>query len=188
MKHLLTYLLISLACVTYSQNFKVEKEHRVEPQQVPKKAQIEISANFPEQAVKWIKEQSDAGISFETKFRKDGHLFSIEFDESGSYQDTEIKVGFSELRDSIQQNLTAYFQTKYRKFKIHKIQLQFIQPIPEVLEYWNNPAESDLLPNFEIEYYGKTESKELWEREFDHQGNFISKRKIVTKPTDNLSY
>lgn len=185
---ILYLMLLVLGHSLFAQDYKLEKEERIEREKVPNQAILAIDDSFPNQNVKWFLEQSDSGQSYEAKFRLGGHLFSVEFSEAGVLQDTEIKVSLKELDTMVRTNLLTFFEENYSKYKIHKIQLQFIQSIPEVLAYWESPAKSNLLPNFEIEYYGKSESKELWEGEFDQKGQLISKRRIVTKASDNLSY
>lgn len=188
MKHTFTIMLICVVHLAFTQDGKIEKEQQVESSEVPKIAFDRVSKNFPEQKIKWFKELSDKGISFEAKFQNDDHFFSIEFSRDGDLQDTEITVRFDEVHEKVKSNLISYFDENYTKHKILKVQLRFNQPITEVINYWENPLKSTLLPQFEIEYIGKNESKNLWEGEFDSKGNLISKRKVITKSSDTLSY
>ncbi|HCX21812.1 MAG: hypothetical protein CMB80_22110 [Flammeovirgaceae bacterium] len=185
-KHLFIVCFIGCSLALSAQDIKIEIESRVAVSEVPKKALEKIKEHFPSSQAKWYKEESESGISFEAKFKVKEHLLSIEFGDDGVLQDTEITIKWKELEPSIQRSLLWYFEDSFDKYKLHKIQLQYTQPLAQVAEHLLSG--NSLIPTYEIEFFGKNESKDLWEGEFNESGEFISKRKIITKPSDTLQY
>ena len=81
------------------------------------------------------------------------------------------------------------FGSNFLKYRIRKIQQQWTGT-PDDLEDATDENEIDNITiRYEIEFYGRNEEeRSLWEGLFDNRGNFIEKRKVILRPTDNLNF
>ena len=169
---------------------KVEVERRVDATEVPTAAQEWVSAAYEQpRRLRWIHEESGDGLSYEAKLKHQGRWHSVEFGEDGQLQDIEIIVRTRELPNAVRQPIRAYLDSTYARHRIKKIQRQLTGP-PDVLQQVIRGQEtSEITVRYEIEFYGKDDQeKALWEGLFDDTGRPVSKRRIVLRPTDNLTY
>lgn len=188
MKVLFTLAFCLIAVLVFAQA-KIEKEYGVASEEVPEVALNQVLPYFPSGLnIKWFREESESGTSYEAKFAYKSHIVSIEFSENGLLEDTEVKVRWKEVKPETREKIEQYFSDNYRRYKIYKVQRQYLQPLEKVSQYLQNDKPEAIEHNFEIEFYGKENRKELWEGLFDQSGNCLSKRKIILKPTDHLQY
>ncbi len=178
----------------FAQEVKIEKEHRVAVSEVPSAAVEWLSTTFPQlKKVKWYLEESSRNEtdeltqSFEAKFKRKGRLVSVEFSSLGLVEDVETDKSLHSLNLEIRKNLLESFQD-IPKFKLIKLQEQWSHEDPVSLQGAILEDRIDrITTRYEIEFKAKFESEHAtWEGLFDQNGQLISRRKIVLRPTDNL--
>ncbi len=184
--HLVFFLGLSGFC--FSQE-KIEKEVSVKAQEVPSAARVWLKDAFEStKNPRWFMEYSQAGKSFEAKFRSKDHFYSVEFDSVGNVQDVEIEIDKSEIASEVWQEINAYFDTQYEQVKVEKIQRQYTGS-PEALEdFFDEEERENLTVKYEIVFQGKKGQWELWEALFDDAGRFESILKVQIRPNDNLIF
>jgi hypothetical protein len=188
-RHSASVLLILGNFTLFAQD-KIEIERGIHASEVPSVARDWLSKTYASaHRLHWYLEKSSDGISYEAKLRQRGAWHSVEFDETGTLQDVEIRVTTNALPEPVRQGMVAYFDTTYAKHRIRKIQQQLTGP-PEAVRaaVQGSPAEG-VNYRYEVEFYGKNDrSNALWEGLFDNQGQLLERRRIVLRPTDNLVY
>jgi hypothetical protein len=121
----ITFLLVLvLACKSFSQE-KFEKEYRIQEDKVPEKAKSFVNKFQFDKKIKWFAEESQDGKTIEAKSYLEEYKYSIEFLENGNLIDVEKEVEFTELPKSLQQKIKNSLASKYEKFKIKKLQIQY---------------------------------------------------------------
>lgn len=173
------YLIFSLFYFeSYSQQ-KFEKEIRVKAYQIPNKALQFIQNIDFDTKVKWYKEISNDGITYEAKSYYLKNLFSLEFSESGDLIDIEKKVKFRELPVITKNKILTSLQTRFNKFKIKKTQIQYIGNDGVLKELFKIKTSQNFKfqVNYEIIIKGK-KVKNYFFYEFLFDNNGIVKRKL----------
>lgn len=185
-----TSLLLAITNFTLSAQDKTEVERGVPATEAPSVARDWLHGTYSRtKRLRWYLERSSDGISYEAKFRHRGAWHSVEFDNTGSLQDIEIRVNFSSLPEWVQEGMVAYFDTTYTKYRVQKVQQQLTGTPKAVRAVIRNQPIGKVTFRYEVEFYGKNDqSKALWEGLFDDQGQLLQRRKIVLRPTDNLNY
>lgn len=168
---------------------KLEKERRIGPGEVPSPASSWVQTVFSDvRNLKWYFEETSGNPSYEAKFRRNHHHYSVEFTTEGKLEDVEILLSWDELEPSVQQAITCYFEENYRRFRVKKIQHQ-LSGAPKAIEsFLRGEKQQEVLEGYEIIFYGKTSTKDLWEGQFDQRGTFLEKRKVILRPANNLTY
>ena len=103
---------------------KFEREFRVSEEEVPPKALEAFQNSLFTNKIKWYKEISNEGISFEAKTKKQKTRFSIEFDSLGILQDIEVKTPFADIPDEGRKAIKIHLSDEFEKWKIVKTQFQ----------------------------------------------------------------
>lgn len=182
-------LFILISFQSYAQE-KIEREIGVKKDEVPQAA-VEFMEDAFEGArkIKWYYEETSGKQSYEAKLKWEGRLNSVEFNTNGLIEDIEKEYDLKELDPSVQQQLQEWFGSNFLKYRIRKIQQQWTGT-PDDLEDATDENEIDNITiRYEIEFYGRNEEeRSLWEGLFDNRGNFIEKRKVILRPTDNLNF
>jgi hypothetical protein len=119
--HILWLILIGYK--SFSQE-KFEKEYRIKENSVPEKAKVFVNKFKFDKKIKWFAEESQDGKTIEAKSYLEGYKYSIEFLENGNLIDVEKEIEFIELTKSFQQKIKNSLASKYKKFKIKKLQIQ----------------------------------------------------------------
>ncbi len=186
----LPFLSLFLAVINLNAQEKVEEEYRVKESEVPVQAQKWIHGTFGEmKGIKWYYEKSSGKASYEAKLKSDRKVYSIEFDTMGVIEDVEQKYEWNELESDIKTNLTKYFRSNYIKYKIIKIQKQYVGTATDLKNYIRQNEKEGITVNYEIEFHGKTQTEnELWECLFSSNGELLQKKKIILKPANNLEF
>ncbi|MDN3690758.1 hypothetical protein [Cyclobacterium jeungdonense] len=169
---------------------KTEREFRVKAEEVPEAAKRWVIQAFnPSNKIKWFYEETSGKSSFEAKFSHDRLNHSVEFDLSGKIEDVEVQVKWTELPEKIQDAITAYFESKFSKFRIEKVQVQYTGEPNEMIK-WAKTASSGLIQTrYEVEFYGESENaKKLWEGLFDENGKMLNLREIILPAASNLFF
>ncbi|APU67863.1 hypothetical protein [Christiangramia flava] len=187
-KLVLLFLLISVS--VFSQNEKAEKEESINRTEMPEKAQQYLAENLPQHArkVRYYFETDGDRKSYEAKFKFQKHRYSVEFSAPGQLEDIEIEVDHNELDEEIFQKISRHIDRENERFRIEKIQLQFLPDttgkLPlEKVGFQAQPA------NYELIVATKNSGKlEKFEMTFDAQGNFVKKRKATRISYDYLIF
>ncbi len=182
------FIIILVLCSwqTLASQTKNESEQRIKLSEFPKKAQDVIEA-LPSNSkrIKFYKETDGGKESFEAKFKYNKRYYSLEFSKEGDIEDIEVITKLKHIKQTSKHQLVKYFEASFDKYKIIKIQEQFI--------FKKNNAESkfveevltkdiNLSPNFEIIAEVKNESKRnIREFTFDSKGKFLNFR--ILNPT-----
>jgi len=169
---------------------KFEKESRISEEEIPAIAKSFIKEIQSEKKVRWYMEQSQSGTSIEAKFTSARKDYSIEFDSLGSIEDIEIIIDWNEIAEGVTQNIRQEMNSKFEKWKIRKIQIQYTGDREVLLELGKNkkPTE-DYVIKYEIVVKGKKEGRpKLFEMTFSEQGEFLKSSTIIFKNTDILEY
>ena len=169
---------------------KVEVERRIDAADVPTLARQWVSETYDQaRRLRWIYEESGDGLSYEAKLKHRRRWHSVEFGQDGTLQDVEIIVRGRELPEAVRRPVRAYLDSTYTRHRIKKIQRQLTGSPDIVRQAIRDRQASNVTERYEIEFYGKDErEKALWEGLFDDAGRLLRKRKVVLRPTDNLTY
>ena len=182
----LVFFLLPVACIA---QVKYEREYRLKPSEVNAQAQAYIDSFAFDKKVKWYREESLTGASLEAKTCYKGQRYSVEFDTTGVLQDLEVEVKFSALRQDVQAAVAMRFDADFKRWKIRKVQRQFIGSPGSVRKASLEGASAEGVEiNYEIVVRGLKDLTELFEYTFDQAGVMISAKLIVLAPTDNLEY
>ncbi|MEO6000592.1 MAG: hypothetical protein ABIN89_27335 [Chitinophagaceae bacterium] len=155
------------------------------------KARTYVENLFPKsKKIKWYWEENLQGVSIEAKINENKKTYSIKFDTLGALHDVELTQKFLELAIDVQQNITNYFQNQYDRYKIRKIQIQWIGD-PDVLRSLIKKEETNkkYTTRYEIEFSGrKNKDLESYESLFDDGGKHMETKQIITRNLNHLIY
>lgn len=169
---------------------KIEREYKIKPSGVPAKALTFIDESFSKVKVNWYMEQSAGGKSIEAKIRKDGTLYSVEFDTLGNIQDVEVLVKFKEIPDALRQIIERNLVEQFSRFKVQKTQKQWIGK-PKVLQSLIKgvkPGEKHQT-NYELVVTGKKNRHiDNYELLFNQTGLLVRQQKIVESNQQHLLF
>lgn len=185
-------ILLSLPALSFSAlcQDKYEREIRIKTNEVPKKALRFVDSLSFQSKIKWYKEFSSNGYSFEAKTRKSHDKYSIEFSENGDFEDLEIEIDSLQLPKSGYSKMIDYFDSENSTYKIIKIQQQYSGNASAVLNYFLNEKRGiKLIIKYEIVLSRKEEGTfVMYEYLFDEDGEFEKRSRIMLNMTDNLEY
>ena len=158
LKIFLVFVLILQLNFGYGQ-YKYEREKRVKESEVPEFSYQYINSQNFTKKIKWYREESQDGISYEAKVRHRGYLWSIEFSDNGQIQDAEMKIKSGQLNPEIQEQLFSSLRKTYQRFRIEKIQLQWEGNESYISSILNLDKFQDSEFKFEIVCYIKENGK-----------------------------
>ncbi len=182
--------ILAILSFSISAQTKMEKEYRVKQDKVPENAQKWIIQNFPEaKKVKWYQEISNGKTTFEAKLQWNKTPYSVEFDSVGTIEDVEMTIDFEEIELTTRKTIEQYFLGNYKKHKVLKVQKQFTGNLSQFRQYLENPNQTGITTNYEVEFQGITpESNELYEALFNQSGQLIQRKTIKTEANINLDF
>jgi hypothetical protein len=189
MRIFILFLFLSVPMLCQGQT-KVEKESAVSASEVPTKAVDWVNRAYPEKnRLKWYKEVSSGGISFEAKLKYCGRWHSVEFSDEGHLEDVEIDHKLDELPQSFQEALEQYLQKNYQRHRVYKVQVQLSgdsQLVAKAIQAGKLPQ---LTIRYELEYFGRVQDEdETWEGLFDADGTPRQQRKVKQSTHANLVF
>lgn len=188
------FLIVFLATSTYAGNLfaqdKFEKESRIKENHVPKKALEFLESLNYSTRIKWYREEGLIKESIEAKFRHNKTNYSVEFDSLGNIEDIEIEVNFEELDSEVKNKLIFQFKADCLKYKIVKVQKQYLGNENLLLTLCQNCEKSNLLEiNYElIIKCNQNKQVDLFEYLFNKNGVLLNKYRIVFKNSSHLEY
>lgn len=189
MKYIPPVLILFIPLLAICQE-KIEREYRIKQEEVPQPAIDFIIKTYSDSLkVKWYKEESDKGKSYEAKLKWNDNKHSVEFGLDGLVQDIEIEAGVESIPEEILKKVESELEANFTKYKIRKIQVQYSGSASQLTNAIKTIDYREVLQKFEIVFEAKEENElSLWEGLFDIKGNILSKRRIIEKPTDNLDF
>lgn len=169
---------------------KNEIEKRVKKREVPEDAKEWLKDAYEKgRKTKWYYQTDGEEKVYEAKLKHKKHLHSIEFDLEGEVQNVEIKIEENEIEPVAYKSIFDYLDSTFTKYSIKKIQIQYKGSGDDLEDLIDENEMEDLIVNYEIEYYGKSEEEdELWEGLFNQKGQLLQQRVVKLKATDNLDY
>ncbi|HKK39288.1 MAG TPA: hypothetical protein VJ949_07715 [Cryomorphaceae bacterium] len=172
---------------------KYEREYRIKKDTIAENACVFIhQSEFLEEKtrVKWYREESEDGTSTEAKFKQNVKRYSIEFDETGKLQDVELEIDESEIPVETMKKISVILERNFDRWKIKKVQRQWIGSEIEVIESINKEYAADgVEENFEIVIKGKVgNEKNYYELLFDQTGELMRQQRIVEQSSDILIF
>lgn len=190
-----SYLFMSIffwLCFTgIAQEKKVESEQRVEQEFVPQESIEWLNEVFrrPKQ-LKWYKETTSGITSYEAKFKQDGKKFSVEFSESGAFEDIEFIVRWksldNELRETLLQGMSGF-----EKIKVKKVQEQWTSNQASQLAAGieEGRALQGITQKYELVIQAEKEGEtSLWEVLITESGEVERVQEVVLRSTANLDF
>lgn len=179
------------SCIPEARAQKIEREKRVREEVVPSTAIEFISSLRVPSKIKWYREESLRGISWEAKTKVGKQKHSIEFDEHGVLEDIEIQIPESSLPTEVLEKMMNGLGLHLGKAVIRKIQQQLTGEPEDLRTAFN--ATHTISPTVTIRYEvvadGKVNgSKQRFEFTFDVHGNLLSHEQILFRHTDNLEF
>lgn len=150
---------------------KQEIETSIQKRDVPSAALTFLSTTLSEaNDIRYYKESDGQDISFEVKFRLNGHVWSVEFDSAGAFQDAECLVSMNDLSSELTSKILSHLNSRFTSWSANRIQLQFPS--------W--PTELENPTGVEIVVEGQNSSEVgLFEFFFPSDGSAISERRVT---------
>jgi hypothetical protein len=181
-------LATSILC--YGQK-KQEREFRVDKEELPTEI-IPLLSNYLNDVkrLRFYKEQDGEKSSYEVKFKKDRLLYSIEFDEKGVLEDVEFIVKQKDIPDETFEKLTKYLQSNHGKYRIKKIQQQYLNT-RNAQKTLKDAFQNLILPEIRYELIIATKDDEgygEYEITFDAMGAHLLTRKSINTKYDHVLF
>ena len=192
MRYNFLFTFIFIVSAVTAQN-KQEREYRILKSQFPEKALAQIQEKL--EGVKRLRFYKDIDIkknSYEAKFKKDRIWYSIEFNEDGVLEDIELLIKPIDIPEDTFLNITSYFETNFTKYRIQKIQQQYVSSSEEAIETTiKNAFQNLLLPTINYEFVivaKKEKGYQQYEILFDAEGTFKNLRMSLPPNYDHVLY
>ncbi len=185
------YLLCSLLLgplVSVAQD-KYEREYRVPMEAVPVMARSFVDSCQFERRVRWYREESIDGHSFEAKVKEQGRRYSIEFDTLGQIQDVELLSRWNELPALSRSAMEEQLGTLFNRFRLKRIQQQWTGTRIVLLQAIRGQVAAGIELRYELVVRGRgTDGVQWYEFLFSASGQEERRSAIVFRNTDNLDY
>lgn len=169
---------------------KFESEERVKPEEVPSSA-LEFVGEANVGKLKWYRETSGSGTTYEAKFKWNGRRHSVEFDSSGTIEDIELIWKKGEMEEAVLQAIDSTLDSLFIRYKFRKIQKQYPGSAEELMRlYRENGLAVGTIYRYEIVLRARPlgERPKMYEFTFDGLGRFLKKELIVFRNADHLEY
>ena len=188
---LLSLLSIILFIVNGFTQKKQEQEFRIDKGELPENILPVLSYYLDDvKRLRFYKEQDGEKSSYEVKFKKDRLLYSIEFDEKGVLEDVEFIVKQKDIPDETFEKLTKYLQSNHGKYRIKKIQQQYLNT-RNAQKTLKDAFQNLILPEIRYELIIATKDDEgygEYEITFDAMGAHLLTRKSVNTKYDHVLF
>ncbi len=190
----LGFLLLLLISTSVVGQAKYEREYRILKSQFPAKALGFLEEHIADaKNVRYYREVDSVKISYEAKFKLDRLRYSVEFDKDGNLEDVEILIKKVDIPNESLENILAYLDRNFTKYRIEKIQQQYpVTDSETVDETLYNAFQNLLIPslNYELIVAGKKGNNGYHDFEilFDAEGNFVKSRRSLPANYDHVLY
>jgi len=183
-------VLLATSVLCFGQK-KQEREFRIDKEELPKEI-TPVLTNYLNNVkrLRFYKELDGERSSYEVKFKKDRLLYSIEFDENGVLEDVEFIIKQKGIPDKTFEKLTKYLKANHEKYRIKKIQQQYLNtgnPQKTLKDAFQNL----ILPEIQYELIIATKDEEgygEYEITFDAVGGHLLTRKSVNTKYDHVLF
>lgn len=106
---------------------KIEREERISIEEFPENAlDLVTQISKSQKKIKFYKETDGYLISYEAKYKYNGHKYSAEFNNDGILIDIEKRIKKKEILSAALTKIKDTLSTFSKQFKIEKIQEQYI--------------------------------------------------------------
>ncbi len=196
LKYALSLLSFLMATALSAQKDSVKKEFekRISEEDFPAAA-LQAAQPFLENAqrVRYFKEFSNKGISYEMEVKNSGRKFSIEFFENGDLMDVEELVRLADLPENARNKICGHFCGNYRRHRIFRVQRQFSGRDSEAVlrvALSGNLAQATIKYELEADVNGGEQNERLgpYQFLFDKNGNLLEIKRIELRDTDNIVF
>ncbi|CAM4237579.1 hypothetical protein [Zobellia nedashkovskayae] len=171
---------------------KDEREHRIRKSQFPENALLFIHQKLVNaKRIRFYKEIDGNKISYEAKFKKDRLKYSIEFNPEGKLEDIEIVIKSLDIPNDAYAKITTYLENNFKKYRVRKIQQQYLSDGVDVDKTLKNAFQNLMLPSIKYEFIidGKNDKGfEEFEILFDADGKFELIKKSLPPNYDHVLY
>lgn len=183
-------LLLLFALCGVSQQYKYEKESRIKEDAVPENAINFVDSMGFNSRIKWYKEIAYDRTSIEAKTKSKGKRYSIEFSDDGTFEDVEIEIRSSEIPTDTYFLIKKHLQSKYEKYSIEKVQIQYLGDKALILHFFQEEIPANQIEiNYEIVISTKVDgSFVMFEYLFSESGEAIKSLQVKLKKSDNIEY
>ncbi len=184
------FILVFFGPILLSAQEKLEREYRIKEKNVPAAALAFMDSLGINVKTKWYTEESLDRKSIEVKFKFEKRRYSIEFDTFGRVEDVEVTRRWKAVEKNTQNRILMQLMRECTKYKIEKIQFQYIGLEKHLYEIIKNPnAKTPLQMKYELIVKCKSNGGvDLYEYLFNSQGDTVSKSKIIFKNSSHLEY
>lgn len=185
-----SFLLILLTVVDGFGQYKYEKESRINSSELPFQLNLDFNAYAGVKRLKWYKEYNVDQVHYEAKFRYHGADYSVEFDSLGLLEDVEVLYRSKDLAAQKRISIEQYLNTNYRKWKITRLQKQYLLDVKTLdLALKDVALLSDLEHQYELEIGVFENGVQVnYELLFNFAGTCINTREIVNESLLNLEF
>ncbi|UOY04758.1 hypothetical protein L0P88_12400 [Muricauda sp. SCSIO 64092] len=178
-------------CVASFGQKKQEQEFRIDKKELPNGV-LALLSNYLENTkrLRYYKERDGEKSSYEVKFKKDKLHYSIEFDEKGALEDVELLIKQTDIPNAAFDNMTTYLQSNHKKYRIKKIQRQYVNT-GDAAQTLKEAFQNRILPKLKYELIIATKDENGYgefELTFDANGEHLLTRKAVKTKYDHVLF
>ena len=186
-----TFIILLFFCVASFGQKKQEQEFRIDKKELPDGVMAVLS-NYLENTkrLRYYKERDGEKSSYEVKFKKDKLHYSIEFDEKGALEDVELLIKQTDIPNEPFDNMTTYLQSNHKKYRIKKIQWQYVNT-GDAAQTLREAFQNSVLPKLKYELIIATKDENGYgefELTFDANGKHLLTRKAVNTKYDHVLF
>ena len=186
-----TFIILLFFCVASFGQKKQEQEFRIDKKELPDGVMAVLS-NYLENTkrLRYYKERDGEKSSYEVKFKKDKLHYSIEFDEKGALEDVELLIKQTDIPNEPFDNMTTYLQSNHKKYRIKKIQRQYVNT-SDAAQTLKEAFQNRILPKLKYELIIATKDENGYgefELTFDANGEHLLTRKAVNTKYDHVLF
>lgn len=160
-------------------NYKIEQEERIDIDDFPADARnLVYTISKARRKIKYYKETDGSLITYEAKYKLSGYRYSVECDEKGNVIDIEVLIKKRQIEPSIFTIITDKLKGISTRFKVEKIQKQYVIDDQDALLI-SNRLENDDFDNFELIVAFK-ENDKIYRKEllFNKEGILLKHRAV----------
>lgn len=171
---------------------KREQELRIDKKEFPSNAIKTLEPYLVNtKKVKYYKEFDAEKTSYEAKFKKDRLKYNVEFNEDGILEDIEFIIHKIDIPESALESISSYLSLNHKKYKIKKIQQQYLNKNNNAKETLKVAFQNLILKevNYELIVSSKSNSGfSEYEISFNADGKHILSRKSIKTKYDHILY
>ena len=111
--------LTSKTCVAQ----KVEREYAIKADAVPSAALTWLAEHYPtRRRERFYVDEGSERTTVESKFKADDTWYSVEFEQDGAWQNTEVEVPVPAVPERVWSEVCGVWSDRYGKFRIARVQ------------------------------------------------------------------